>query len=652
MAAVYLQLQNVSKAFGEEEILADVSLQVREGECVGLIGPNGAGKTTLFRIITGQETADRGEAVVPRGVRVGYLTQDAEPVPGGTVLAWLLASRTDLVEIGARMHELETAMALPGAHEDAADFDRWVREHVTLAECFHHLGGDTLEGDALRILRGLGLGPEYDGALMDTLSGGEKRRLALAALLLAAPDLLLLDEPTNHLDLSALAWLEEFLRAYRGGVLIVSHDRYLLDRVADHIAEIEETRLRQFDGNYSAYQQKKTAENEMMLKRADTIERERARLAESIQRLFSFRQFSRMRSLQKQLYKLEQIQLPGEPDKTRMAFKPARKSGREVLTARDVRKRYTDAPLLEGASFSIWRHDRAALIGPNGCGKTTLLRVITGQLAADAGSTEFGHGVDWYYYDQEGGNLDPRNSVLREVWGSYPHLSASEARGALARFLIFEEDVERPVGTLSGGERSRVSLAKMFLSGANFLILDEPTNHLDIDGKEALEEALADYTGAVLLVSHDRYFMDRVANRVLELENGAIREYLGNYSEFLERKARRAEAPAPAPPPPAEAKPAAPEPERRRSLQYRRRQQAEIEARIHALEARKTELEALLADPVLYADGVRARQVTDDHLELLDDLHAVYEEWAAISEEVLALEVEAEEERQERLARR
>ena len=654
MPVVYLQLQNVSKAFGEEEILADVSLQVREGECVGLIGPNGAGKSTLFRIVMGQEHADSGEVVVPRGVRAGYLTQDAELAPDGTVLAGLIASRTDLTDIGARMHELETAMAAPDAHEDAVVFDRWVREHAALAEHFHHLGGDTLENDAQRILRGLGLGPEYDDALMGTLSGGEKRRLALAALLLAAPDLLLLDEPTNHLDLAAINWLEEFLRAYRGGVLIVSHDRFLLDRVADHIAEIEDARLRQFDGNYSAYQQKKEAENAMLLKRAESIERERARLAEVIQRLFSFRLFTRMRSAQKQLYKLEQIQLPGEPAKSRMVFKPARNSGREVLTVREVRKRYTEAPLLEGASFTIWRHDRAALIGPNGCGKTTLIRVIVGQLLQDAGSAEFGHGVDWYYYDQEGGNLDPRNTVLQEVWRGYPHLSQSEVRGALARFLIFGEDVERPVGTLSGGERSRVSLAKMFLSGANLLILDEPTNHLDIDGKEALEEALADYTGTVLMVSHDRYFMDRTANRVLEVEHGVIREYPGNYTEFLERKARAAEKAAPTLTVRETPKPIAPapDPDRRRSLQFRQRQQAEIEARIEQIETRKTELEALLADPSLYADALRAKAVTDEHQQLLADLHAVYEEWAEVSEEVLALEAEAEALRQERLAKR
>jgi len=656
MPAVYLQLQNVSKAFGEEEILADVSLQVREGEVFGLIGPNGAGKSTLFRIIMGQEHADQGEVVVPRGMRVGYLTQDADAALEGAVLAGLIASRTDLAEIGARMHALEAAMAAPNAHAEEAAFDRWVREHAALAERFHHLGGDTLEADAVRVLRGLGLGEEVDGAPVGTLSGGQKRRVTLAALLLAAPDLLLLDEPTNHLDLAAIAWLEDYLRAYRGGVLIVSHDRFLLDRVAGHIAEIEDTRLRQFDGNYTAYQQKKAAENAMLQKRADTIERERARLSESIQRLFSFRQFTRMRSLQKQLYKLEQIQLPGEAEKTRMVFKPARQSGREVLTVRDIRKRYTPAPLLEGASFTLWRHERAALIGPNGCGKTTLLRVIVGQLAAESGTSEFGHGVDWYYYDQEGGNLDARNTVLQEVWGSYPHLGAAEVRGALARFLIFGDDVERPVGTLSGGERSRVSLAKMFLSGANLLILDEPTNHLDIDGKEALEEALADYKGTVLMVSHDRYFMDRTADRILELRDGTIRETLGNYSDFLARRAREAEAaaaPAPAarPAPKAAPVPAA-EAAKRPGLQFRRRQQAEIEARIADQEARAAALEALLADPALYADPLRARQVTEAHQQLLAAVQDDYDEWAAVSEEVLALEAEAEAARQDRLARK
>ncbi len=655
MAVVYLQLQNVSKAFGNEEILTDVSLQVREGECFGLIGPNGAGKSTLFRIVVGLEHADRGEVVVPRGVRIGYLMQDTEVEPGGTVLAGLIASRKDIAQIVARMHELEAAMAGAHAHDDARQFDRWVREHSALVESYHHLNGDTLESDAVRVLRGLGLGEELDHAVVATLSGGQKRRLALATLLLAAPDLLLLDEPTNHLDLAALSWLEEFLRAYRGAVLIVSHDRFLLDRVAQHIAEIEDTRLRQFDGNYTAYQQKKTAENAMLLKRAETIARERVRLQESIQRLFSFRLFTRMRSLQKQLYKLESIQLPGEPEKSRMVFKPARASGRETLTVRELCKRYTAAPLLEGATFTLWRGDRVALLGPNGSGKTTLLRVLVGQLTADGGTAHFGHQVDWYYFDQEGGNLDPRNTVLQEVWGSYPHLSQSEVRGALARFLVFGEDAERSVGTLSGGERSRVSLAKMFLSGANLLLLDEPTNHLDIDGKEALEEALAEYPGTVLMVSHDRYFIDRVANRVLELANGTVREYLGNYSDYLARRAADAPASASAPRSAAPAPPrSAPSHDdaRRRSLQFRQRQLQDTEARIAELEARRESLEALLAEPSLYADSVRAVRATEEHQQLLDDLQAVYAAWETVAEEVMTLETEAEAARQARLAKR
>ncbi|HEX2951739.1 MAG TPA: ABC-F family ATP-binding cassette domain-containing protein [Armatimonadota bacterium] len=660
MAIVYLQLQNVTKAFGDEEILNDISLQVREGECFGLIGPNGAGKSTLFRIINGQETADHGEVVVPRGIRVGYLTQDAEVAAGSTVLAELLASRDDITDIATRMRELEQAMSAPGANDDIEAFDRLLHEHARLAEDFHRLGGDTLQQDALRILRGLGLDETFDAAEVATLSGGQKRRLALAKLLLASPDLMLLDEPTNHLDLAAINWLEEYLRAYRGGVLIVSHDRYLLDRVANHIAEVEETRLRQFDGNYTAYQEKKTAENAMLVKRSETIARERARLQESVQRLFSFRQFTRMRSLQKQLYRLEQITLPGEAEKSRMVFKPSRESGREVLTVENLRKRFTDNPLLENITFTLWRKDRAALIGPNGCGKTTLLRMLVDEMPAEAGTAHFGHQVNWYYYDQEGRNLDARLTVLQEVARINPHLSQSEIRGALARFLIFGEDVERPVSTLSGGERSRVSLTKMFLSGANLLILDEPTNHLDIDGKEALEEALADYTGTVLMVSHDRYFIDRVANRVLEVDNGAICDYLGNYTDFIAKKEERAQQAAAEAAAQAElAKRQAAkktttvaEPHKRRSLQYLQRQQEQNEQLIEQLELRKGELEELLADPSLYTDGIRAKQVTEEHQKLLSDIDDAYAEWETVAEDIMALELEAEEARQERLAKR
>ncbi len=650
MASVLLQVQNLSKAFGEEEILVDASLQVREGECFGLIGPNGAGKSTLFRIITGTETADAGMAIIPRGVRVGYLTQDAEVEQGSTVLSELLASHTELVTVSARLHVLEAAMAAPDAHDDARAFDRILHEHMRLIEDFHRLGGDTLESDAVRMLRGLGLGEACDTAEVATLSGGQKRRLALAKLLLAAPDLLLLDEPTNHLDLAAIAWLEEFLRAYRGGVLIVSHDRFLLDRVAGHMAEIEDCHLRQFDGNYSAYHVKKQAENAAMLKRAETIARERVRLQESIQRLFSFRQFTRMRSLQKQLFKLESITLPGEAEKTRMRFKPVRTSGRETLAVHGLRKRYTAEPLLEDVNFRVGRGERVSLIGPNGCGKTTLLRVLTGALAADGGEARFGHQVDWYYYDQEGGNLDPRHTVLQETASVASRLSAGEVRGALARFLIFDEDVSRPVGTLSGGERSRVSLAKMFLSGANLLILDEPTNHLDIDGKEALEEALADYAGTVLMVSHDRYFIDCIATRVLELDNGTIREYYGNYTDYLAKKAAAVSAPTSAAPRLVASKPLLGTP-KRRSLQFWQRRQGEVEKEITTREARKEELEALLAAPTLYADSVHALQVTEEHQQLLIALQQAYATWEEIAGEILALELAAEVGRQERLGK-
>lgn len=648
MAIVFLQLQKICKAFGEEEILNDVSLQVREGECFGLIAPNGAGKSTLFRIITGMEYADSGEVMVPRGVRVGYLLQDAEITQQSTVLEELLASREDITAIHHRMHILEERMAVPGAHENQQKFDRLLHEHARLAEEYHRLGGDTLQMEAQRILRGLGLGEEFDEAQVAVLSGGQKRRLALAQLLLAAPDLLLLDEPTNHLDLAAIAWLEDYLRGYRGGVLIVSHDRYLLDRVANHIAEIEDTQLRQFDGNYTQYQEKKAAENAMMLKRSDTITRERARLAESIQRLFSFRQFTRMRSLQKQMYKLEQITLPGEVDKSRMVFKPTRDSGREVLTVEHLRKRYSEQPLLEDITFTLWRRERTALLGPNGSGKTTLLRLLVEEVAADGGKSLFGHQVNWYYYDQEGRNLDPSLTVLQEVARINPQLGMGEIRSALARFLIFGEDVERPISTLSGGERSRVSLTKMFLSGANLLILDEPTNHLDIDGKEALEGALTSYRGTVFMVSHDRYFIDQVANRVLELEQGKLHNYLGNYSDYLAKRAelqqkkplatpRRSVAPKPVPV--VTSPDASTRPPSRHSLQYWQRQQQKNEANIALLEEKKAALETQLADPALYSAALRAKSISDKYQMAEIELAAAYKQWETVAEEILAQEL-------------
>jgi ATP-binding cassette subfamily F protein 3 len=356
------------------------------------------------------------------------------------------------------------------------------------------------------------------------------------------------------------------------------------------------------------------------------------------------------------LWKLDSIQLPGEAEKTKMAFTPARKSSREVLTARDLRKRFQpEAPLVEHATVTLWRGERTALLGPNGCGKTTLLRIFTGELPPDAGAAWFGQNVLPYYYEQEGRNLDPTRTVLQETWSACPHLGQTEVRGALARFLIFGEDVERPISTLSGGERSRVQLTKMFLSGANLLLLDEPTNHLDIEGKEALEEALVEYPGTVLMVSHDRYFIDRVATRVLEMDGGTLHDYMGNYSDFVAKKAQRATAitePPPAPAPKAMPK-ATPAPSSgKRSLQFWQRRQAEVEARIATLETSKEALEADLADPAIYADGRRAMQLTADHQAALTELEQQYAEWETISEAVVALETEAESARQERLGKK
>ncbi|MEI6520718.1 MAG: ABC-F family ATP-binding cassette domain-containing protein [bacterium] len=637
--AVLLQIANISKSFGDEVLFSGVSLQVREGECVGLIAPNGAGKSTLFRIITGQEVPDDGVVAIQKEISIGYLTQDAEDEEELTVVEDLLQSRQDIAILSDKIHNLEEKMGVLNAHDDI-EFDNWLHQHSDFIEKYHHLGGDTLQADALRILRGLGLSEEFDNQIVKTLSGGQKRRLALSKLLLARPDLLLLDEPTNHLDLSAVTWLEDFIRDYRGGVLIVSHDRFLLDKVANHIAEIEDAKIRQFDGNYTTYFEKKNAENEMMLKRSDTIERERARLSASIQRLFSFRQFTRMRSLQKQLFKLEQIILPGEVEKTLLKFQINRQTSKDVINVEKLSKSFGDKTLFKDITFTLYKGDKCVLLGPNGCGKTTLLKIIIGMINPDNGEALPGRNIDWYYYDQESANLDERKTVLQEVWGDCYGVSQTDVRSALARFLIYETEVDRPISTLSGGERSRVSLTKMFLSGANLLILDEPTNHLDIEGKEALEEALAEYKGTILMVSHDRFFIDRMANRVLAMKDAGIKEYIGNYSDYVEKSANEITVPE-------KMKEIVIKQPRMRQGQSKQREikawqkkQVEVEDAIAKLETRISDLETLQGDASLYTDPMRAKKVADEYLQVKENLSAIYNQWEAIAETINNLEIE------------
>jgi len=633
MATVLLQLQDVSKAFGADEVLNNVSLQVAQNRIFGLIGPNGAGKTTLFNIITGREHADSGEVIIPKSVKVAALSQDSESV-GTTLLDTLINSRTDVLETSQAMHGLEDKIAVT-PHDDPS-FDRLMTELSAMSEHYHFIGGDRIKDEAVKIARGLSITEDLDTKLVSELSGGQKRRLELAKVLLQDADLLLLDEPTNHLDLEAIDWLKDFLKNYRGGVLMVSHDRYLLDSVCHHIAEIEDTTLRQFDGNYTAYHEKKRAENEAILKRIDTIDKEKERLRKSIQTLFSHRKFTRQRSLQKQLYKLEELTAPAIADSTKMSFKPRRQSHKQVITVENLAKSF-DRNIFSNLNFTVWKKDKIAVVGKNGAGKTTALRCIVGELAQDAGKITFGGNTDIYYYDQEGTTLDMSRNVIEEVASVNPELSTGAIRNALAKFLLFDDDVLRPMSTLSGGERSRVSLTKMLLSGANTLILDEPTNHLDLEGKEALENALRDYEGTIIFVSHDRYFIDNVADKIIEIENGAAIEYFCSYTEFALKKAQKAEdltnlsKRETAVKPVASVNKLAAKP---RSLYYLERKIAEIEEEIAEFEEKNVKLEKLLNDPELYYDHVRAKDAQDEFDALKAKLNAKYSEWDDLQEQI------------------
>jgi len=632
MASVLLQLQSVSKAFGADEILNNVSLQVANGTVFGLIGPNGAGKTTLFNIIIGREHADSGDVIIPKNVKVAALSQDSE-ITGTTLLETLINSRTDIKDLSAQIHALENKIS--HAHHDDPEFNSLLEELSKLSEEYHLIGGDRIKDEAIRIIRGLSLDASADNKLVSELSGGQKRRLELAKVLLQDADLLLLDEPTNHLDLEAIDWLKDYLNAFLGGVLMVSHDRYLLDAVCSHIAEIEDTSMRQFDGNFTLYHKKKQAENEAILKRIDTIDKEKERLRSSIQTLFSHRKFTRMRSLEKQLYRLEELTMPSIAASSKMVFKPKQQSHKQVITVDNIKKSF-DREIFSNLNFTVWRNEKIAVVGKNGAGKTTAIRCIVGEIPQDNGDITIGGNTDIYYYDQEGLTLDMSRTVFEEAQSVNLNRQPSEIRSALAQFLLFEGDVIRPVSTLSGGERSRVSLAKMLLSGANTLILDEPTNHLDIEGKEALERALVGFLGTVLMVSHDRYFIDMVANKVIDIENGKATEYHGNYTDFVNKKGQikgskiqlKSEIKE-------QVKKEDDKPVKKRSMYYLERKIKEVEEEIARLEEKLPLIEKLLNDPNLYLDHVRAKDVQDELDSLKEKLQQKYLKWDDLQSQML-----------------
>ena len=633
---VLLSLQNVNKSFVMNTVLKDVNLTLQTGQRMGIVGVNGSGKSTLFRLISGEMQPDSGTVSLVRGTRVGVLTQHADIGSDLTVVEELSRVFEPVQEMERRLRRLEAEIA--EKHEDPEALEQLSRDYSRLMDRFESAGGYEWPSRIQGVLAGLGFSRARQEQPSRLLSGGEKTRLCLARILLMQPDLLMLDEPTNHLDLSSTQWLEDTLRKYKGTVMVISHDRYFLNAVCDCMAELSMTRLTQYTGNYDQFSVQRQANLERQMKEFKLQQAEIARQEAIIAR---YRMYNREKSIraaesrEKKLEKMERIEKPVTEQKVRFSFETRRRTGDDVLIAKDLSKNFDGRTLFRNFDLHLRAGERVAIIGPNGVGKTTLLNIITGRLTSDSGEVIFGANVDMGYYDQQQADLHSDKDVLHELWDDFPRMNPSEVRSVLALFLLTGDDVFQPIATLSGGEKGRVALAKLMLKKDNFLILDEPTNHLDMDSREVLEGALDDFDGTLLTVSHDRYFINRVANRVIEMTPDGVTEYLGNYDDYLEKKRRMAEeeaAPAPGMTRTQQDK------EKRRQRLARENKKAlhqrvqQLEKQVADAEQAIADLEARMSDPETYRDPEQGRAVADEHARMQQLLSDLMEEWTEAAE--------------------
>ncbi|MCR5668941.1 MAG: ATP-binding cassette domain-containing protein [Lachnospiraceae bacterium] len=531
-----LSIQNVSKFFSAGPVLKDISFQVNEGDKLAIIGNNGTGKSTLLKIIVGEEHEDSGEIVLGKNATLGYLAQYQTDNLSGNIYDIVLSAREDLLHMEKELRNMEMKMC----DVDLSEMDHFMDVYHRKSKEFEDLGGLTFRSEVSGVLKGLGFSEEDFEKDLETLSGGQKTRVAMGRLLIQKPSVLLLDEPINHLDLNSIQWLEGYLAQYDGAVIIVAHDRYFLDRVVNRVVDLSNHTAVCYKGNYSEFMRQKEERMKTLLRQYEKQEKYIEHQEAVIDKL---RQFNREKSIKraesrvKALDKVERIDAPMlDSQKMVLSLEPDIRSGNDVLTVDGISKSYDGESLFENLSFSLHRQDRVAILGDNGTGKTTILKLITGKKEKDAGVITLGANVTVGYYDQEQQELDEEKTLFEEMQDAYPNLNDTRIRNVLAAFLFTGDEVFQPIKTLSGGERGRISLAKLMLSGANFLILDEPTNHLDMESKEILEHALSGYTGTLLYVSHDRYFIQKTATRILELEDHSLTEYQGDYEYYLRRK--------------------------------------------------------------------------------------------------------------------
>jgi len=628
----------VGKSFGAERVFAGVSFQIEANDRIGLVGPNGAGKSTLLNLLAGREEPDEGSIAIARNLRIGYLTQTIDFHPQNSLREEMLTVFAEAREWEHELGELALQLATPAAQADSALHEQLLKRYDELQTRFELAGGYTFENRIDQVLDGLGFTGEQKAAPVMYLSGGQQTRAALAKLLLQEPDLLLLDEPTNHLDLSALEWLETYLTSWRGAMVVVAHDRYFLDRVAARTVEMAFGRIEEYPGNYTKYLRLR---EERMERRTREYEAQQAHIAhteEFIRRYKAGQRSREARGRQKLLNRLERIERPRDFPEMHFEFNAVVDSGQVVLSTQKLAVGYAQTVLVRVADLEVLRGDRVGLLGPNGAGKTTLLRTITGEIPPVSGHVYPGHSVRTGYYSQTHSGLNPERTVVDEI-RQMSAFSEDGARGFLARFLFTGDDVFKPIGALSGGERSRVALAKLTLQGSNFLVLDEPTNHLDLQSRQFLEEVLGEFEGTLLFVSHDRYFIDRLATKVWVIEDGVLIPYLGNYTEYRTRKRPIVLDVPPAPQvksadeePSSTAKPAAPSRSGgKKSTRLKVRTVEDVERDIEKAEAQVKALEGELAEAALKADAEQLTQLSAGYEQAKTRVEELLVEWEQLA---------------------
>ncbi|ARV95714.1 TPA: ATP-binding cassette domain-containing protein [Bacillus cereus] len=635
---ILLQVNALSKLYGAETILANIKLEVQTKDRIALVGRNGAGKSTLLKIIAGELSHDGGEIIKPKDVSIGYLAQNTGLETSLTIWDEMLTVFTHLQQMETKLRRLEQEMGKEENFSNEATYERLLADYDQLQLNYKDQGGYQYEADIRSILSGLGFPVETHQTTISTLSGGQKTRLALGKLLLTKPDLLILDEPTNHLDIETLTWLEQYLQGYPGAILIVSHDRYFLDKLVTQVYEISNKESRRFVGNYSKYLDLKSALYEQEMKRYEKQQDEIAKLEDFVQKNIARASTTkRAQSRRKQLDRMELLTRPlGDSKSASFHFDIEKQSGNDVLQVNDATIGYDENPIIEHVTMRLTRGDSVALVGPNGIGKSTLLKSIVNKLPLLNGDVSFGSNVSVGYYDQEQANLTSSKRVLNELWDEYPLQPEKEIRTILGNFLFTGDDVLKPVSSLSGGQKARLALAKLMMQKSNLLILDEPTNHLDLNSKEILENALIDYPGTLLFVSHDRYFINRVTTTVVELSTEGAQEYLGDYDYYVEKKnemieraeLEQQESEVPVQKVVAQEKLNYLEEKERKKLERQRtRKIEELEQSIVELEEEIATLEDQLCLPEIYADYEKASEITTKKQTLQEQLETCMAEW-------------------------